>query len=141
MSVNVNLDGLARERRAACVFGFSALAAWASVGFALEVAHAFKWSSYLDHPLRRELLTWAHAHGVGLALVVLAYAAVGVSPHLAPAVGQRLRAAAWLMPLGFLASVLGHGESDPGPAILAVPVGAALLIASLVQIARAAARE
>jgi hypothetical protein len=45
------------------------------------------------------------------------------------------------MPLGFLASVLGHGESDPGPAILAVPVGAALLIASLVQIARAAARE
>lgn len=118
-------------------FGFTALSFWASLGFALEAAHALKWTAYLDHPLRRELLTWAHAHGLGLALVVLAYAAVGIHPKLSSSAGSRLRAGAAAVPFGFFLSVFGLSEADPGPAIFAVPVGALLCLSSLVEIALA----
>ena len=129
------------EARISKFFGFAALTFWGTLGFLLEAAHAFKWSPYLDQPLRRELFTWAHAHGVGLALVVLAYAAVGVHQGLSRSAGWRLRAGATLLPLGFLVSVFGHAESDPGPAILAVPVGALLVLSSLFEITRAVRNE
>jgi hypothetical protein len=88
------------EQQYARHFGFVSLALWSSLGFALEGAHALKLSAYLDHPLRRELLRLSHAHGVGLALVVLTYAAHVVDAKLVPRHGQLLRAAALLMPLG-----------------------------------------
>jgi hypothetical protein len=130
------LSDLERERARTQRFGFAALAAWAALGFALEAAHALKLSAYLDHPLRRELLRWAHAHGVGLALVVLAAAASGLNEG-----AQRfvvwLRRGAVLMPLGFASSVFGHSEADPGPSIWLVPIGAFLTIGGLAGIARA----
>lgn len=123
------------EQLAARRFGFRALTLWASLGLLLEGAHAFKLSSYLDHPLRRELLLWAHAHGVGLALVVLAYAAVGVNEHSAR-YGRVLRAAALIMPTAFALAIFGHSEADPGPSIWLVPVGALTLVYALFNISR-----
>lgn len=124
-----------QERLRARRFGFWSLVVWTSLGLLLESAHAFKLSAYLDHPQRRELLVWAHAHGVGLALVVLAYAAVGVEAG-SSRFGRLLRAAAVLMPLGFALSILGQGEADPGPAIWLVPVGALLLLYGLIGAAK-----
>jgi hypothetical protein len=133
------LEVLERERRSARAFGFSVLFGWACLGVLLEAAHAFKLAPYLDQPLRRELLVWAHAHGVGLALVLLAYAA-----HVTPAAvgaGARLKAACLLMPTGFLLGVLAHSESDPGPGIWLVPLGALALLSGLAKVARAAVRD
>jgi hypothetical protein len=124
------------ERARARRFGFFTLLIWMSLGFALEAAHALKLSAYLDHPLRRELLVWAHAHGIGLALVVLAYAASGVTPQGAR-FGRSLRGASVLMPLGFALAIFGLSESDPGPSIWLVPIAALIAIASIFGIARA----
>jgi len=125
---------LERERALARSFGFSALFAWAVLGFALEAAHAFKLSAYLDHPMRRELLVWGHAHGVGLALVLLAYASQGVLDARSARAGWRLRLAAVVMPLGFALSALGTSESDPGPAIWLVPLAALVLLWGLCEV-------
>lgn len=131
---------LERARKQARVFGFAALLGWALLGSALEAAHAFKLASYLDHPLRRELLTWGHAHGVGLALVVLSHAANWPERD-----GERasvlLRVAAMVMPLGFVLSIFWHSESDPGPAIWLVPLGALSLLVGLWRAFRAAQND
>jgi hypothetical protein len=128
---------LEQEQLRARRFGFAALTGWASAGLCLEAAHAFKLSAYLDHPLRRELLVWGHAHGVGLALIVLAYAALGSAGESALRHGPRLRLAALLLPLGFVLSIFGQSESDPGPAIWLVPAAALLLLSALIGITRA----
>lgn len=129
------MSTVSAERLRARKFGFWSLVAWTGLGLALESAHAFKLSAYLDQPQRRELLVWAHAHGVGLALLVLAYAAVGIEESSLRH-GKLLRAAALLMPLGFALAVLGQGETDPGPTIWLVPVGALLLLYALIGTAR-----
>jgi hypothetical protein len=123
------------ERDTARQFGFRALTVWAGLGFVLESAHAFKLSAYLDQPLRRELLRWAHAHGVGMSLVVLAYAAVGVTSRSAR-YGKALRIAAALMPSAFALAIFGHSEADPGPSIWFVPIAALLLLYALFNISR-----
>lgn len=128
-------DPLVAERERSRRFGFASLTAWTSLGFLLEGAHAFKLAAYLDHPLRRELLLWAHAHGVGLSLVVLAYAALGITPR-STSYGRPLRAAAVLMPSAFALAIVGHSEGDPGPSIWLVPVGATLLIYALAGVTR-----
>lgn len=125
-----------REQLRARRFGFASLLAWASVGLVLETLHGFKVALYLDHALRRELLRLAHAHGVGLSLVVLAYAAVGVVDERSIAHGKRLRAASVLIPLGFALSSLGTSESDPGVLIVLVPLGALLFLWALAGILR-----
>jgi hypothetical protein len=134
------MDAETLERNRARRFGFAALLGWACLGFALEAAHGLKLASYLDHPLRRELLTLAHAHGVGLSLVVLAYAATGIVDASSSAHGKRLRLGALLVPLGFLLSIAGAGESDPGPAIFTVPLGALLVLYALFGILRSQPR-
>lgn len=122
---------LANEERAARRFGWVSLAAWASIGVALEAAHAFKVAAYLDDDLARMLLRLAHAHGVGLALVVLAYSVAGAKLHTRRTPGVLLRVGAMLLPLGFGLGAFGHSESDPGAGIALVPIGAALVIAAL----------
>ena len=62
------------ELRRCWRFGWTSLAAWALFGLALEAAHGFKLAAYLDDNLRHAILRLAHAHGVILALVVLAFA-------------------------------------------------------------------
>jgi hypothetical protein len=122
---------LANEERAARRFGWLSLALWASIGVALEAGHAFKIAAYLDDDLARMLLRLAHAHGVGLALVVLAYSVAGAKVHTRRTPGILLRIGAFILPLGFGLGAFGHSESDPGAGIALVPIGAALVITAL----------
>ena len=135
-----------RETRAAQRFGWPALIVWALLGLGLELAHGFKLAAYLDDELTRLLLRLAHAHGIGLSLLVLVYAISGApllaqDPHAGRTTGRLLRASAVLLPLGFAFGAIGHPEGDPSPAIVLSPVGAVCLLTALVQIARAALRE
>lgn len=131
-------DPLAEQQRSVR-FAWTSLLVWASLGFGLEAAHGFKLTLYLDDDLTRMLLRLGHAHGVGLALVVLGYSAT-IVPTLqltegaVPLAGRLLRFAASLMPLGFTLSALGHPEGDPSIAIVLVPIGAACLLVALATI-------
>ncbi|HEX5657948.1 MAG TPA: hypothetical protein VFX59_12170 [Polyangiales bacterium] len=118
-------------------YGLSLLFASACLGFTLEAAHALKLTAYLDVPLRRELLTWAHAHGVGLALVLLAYGASGIAEVRNV---KQLAIGSLGMVIGFALASLDLHESDPGVAIALVPVGALLVLRALYVAARTAWR-
>jgi hypothetical protein len=120
-------EGEARRSRR---FGWTALLVWASLGLALEAAHGFKLAWFLDDDLRRTLLRLAHAHGVVLALVVLAHASSAGAARVR-SIGRLLRAGALLMPIGFALSALRPSEGDPGVAIALVPIGALALLAGL----------
>lgn len=124
-------DVLAAERRACLRFGWAWLTLWASLGMALEAAHGLKWGPYLHDELGRLLLTLGHAHGVGLAIVVLVYGSAGAALHRTRAPGWLLRIAATLIPVGFATSAVGHPEGDPSIAIVLVPLGGMMLIAAL----------
>jgi hypothetical protein len=116
------------------LWGWCLLFVFLGLGGVLETLHGFKIGIYLDpdRRIRRELWRLAHAHGTLLALVQLAFAA-GVTrlgrwtPGRLKLVSFFLLDAAGLMPVGFFLGGFGHGESDPGPGILLVPFGAALL--------------
>ena len=125
------------EVRRCLRFGWTSLALWALFGLALEGAHGFKLAAYLDDALRHTLLRLAHAHGVVLALVVLAYGrgAAAVS------VGRLLRAGALAIPAGFALSAIAPHEGDPGWPVALVPVGGALLVAGLGRAAAQAWRS
>ena len=129
---------LEKTRTAARRHGFTLLFFSAVLGFTLEAAHALKLSGYLDIPLRRELLTLAHAHGVGLALVLLAYAAVGAVDRQSAAVQRTLSIGSVLVPLGFALASFDLHESDPGIGIVLVPLGALAILRALYTVMRAA---
>lgn len=111
---------------------------WVLFGIALEAAHGFKVAAYLDDGLRRTLLRLAHAHGVILALVVLAAGRTGLAgaPNDAGrAAGRLIRAGALIVPLGFATGAIAPHEGDPGLPVVLVPLGAALLLFGLGRIA------
>ena len=123
--------------------GWSALLVFASFGIGLEVLHAYKAPAYLDvgQETRRLMWTLAHAHGVGLGLLNIAYAATlrvffrAGSRSLALA-SALIVAATFCLPLGFaLGGIVTYG-GDPGPMVLLVPIGALLLWIALVLVAR-----
>lgn len=120
-------------RRASARFGWSALFVAALSGLGLEAAHGFKLAPYLDDALTRLLLTLAHAHLAGLALVVLAH---GAYAALDPGAGRWLRAAAVLMPAGFALGAIAHPEGDPSWPIVLVPLGALALLVGLGRMVR-----
>lgn len=127
--------------RAQLRYGTSALLLFLLGGLSLEFLHLIKAPWYLDHHLRRELWVLGHAHGALLALLNLAW--VVVLPRL-PAAARGAWALRWgaaLVPAGFLLGGLGNSESDPSLAIIATPVGAALLVFALFDAARAAWRR
>ncbi|MCA9616120.1 MAG: hypothetical protein KC586_25365 [Myxococcales bacterium] len=126
------------DRRASLRFGWTSLFVGALAGVVLEGAHAFKLASYLDDPTTRLLLTLAHAHAGGLALVVLAHAHVGSDPR--PATGRLLRVGAALVPIGFALGAVAHPESDPSIGVVLAPLGAVLVLVALARLARAAWR-
>ena len=118
-------------------FGWVSLSAWALLGLGLEAAHAFKVAAFFDDELGRLLVRLAHAHGVGLALVVLAHAATAAKYSS----GRLLRSGAFLVPFGFLLGAVGHPEGDPSVGILLAPLGALLLVVDLLRIAWKACRD
>jgi len=112
--------------------GWTFLFFWALFGVALEAAHGWKLVAYLDDPLAQKLLTLAHAHGVGLALVLLVWGEAGAPLLGRPQPRARALASAGIMiPLGFALGAWDHPESDPAMGIVFVPVGALLLLCVL----------
>lgn len=121
-------------------FGWVSLFIWALGGACLEWAHAFKLAAYLDDEVVRLMLRLAHAHGVGLSLVVLAFATsfdglFDLNENHGANVGRTLRLGACMLPAGFLLGALCHSESDPGLGIGLAPVGALCVIMALAQTA------
>ena len=131
-------DVRATEARGSIRFGWVALLVGAASGVVLETLHGFKVGPYLDDPLARLLLTLAHVHAVGLALVVLVYAVAGAPLVASRWPGRLLRVAAVLVPAGFAMGAFAHPEGDPNVAILLVPLGAAALVVGLALMVRAA---
>jgi hypothetical protein len=94
---------------------------------------------YLDDDLRHTPLPLAHAHGVVLGLVVLAFGGTA-SPFAdgdrgARLTGRLLRLGALVIPIGFAASAVAPHEGDPGLPVALVPVGGVFLVAGLTRIA------
>ncbi len=131
-----------RGAHAARALGWTGLCAWAAIGLGLEAAHGLKLSAYLDDELTRLLLTLAHAHGVGLSMLMVLFAGHG-APLLAlgDRVTVRLLAVGWAgLPLGFALAAVAHPESDPGLAVWLVPPAGLALVVALARTALAAVR-
>jgi hypothetical protein len=125
-------------------FGWISLLVFLSLGVFLEAMHGFKVGWYLNagEETRRLLLTLAHAHGVLLALVNVAFAAtLGLAPDLdARAVriaSPCLAGAGILLPLGFLLGGLVTYGGDPGLGVFLIPPAALLLFAGVAAMAAA----
>ena len=125
--------------------GWWSLLLFAALGLVLELLHGFKTGFYLDVPneTRRLMWTLAHAHGVLLALVHLAFGfgiQLGFAAHQHLQLASRLLIAATvLLPGGFFlggATVFG---GDPNPAVLITPLGGLTLLGMLYLAARRAA--
>jgi hypothetical protein len=116
--------------------GWISLALWIAFGILIEGFSAFRSPAYLDDAVRREMFRLAHAHGTLLNLVLLGAA---ICAHLnlirlGPMTSIGLRSAVLLLPAGFLFGGLWHFKDEPGLAILLVPVGAVLLLATVIYI-------
>lgn len=119
--------------------GWGCLIAFVLLGVALEFMHAYKLGAYLDahQETRRLLFRLAHAHGALLALlhVALAFTFSYLSDKtdetdLRFVSGASIGALA-LIPFGFLGAGFFAVDGDSGPAIVAVPIGAVLLLLAL----------
>jgi hypothetical protein len=115
--------------------GFAALFGFALLGVLLEALHAFKIPWYLGvaSESRRLMFTLGHAHGIGLGLLNLAFAAVCPllprPPHRAAS--PSLVAGTLLVPGGFFAGGLFVHGGDPGLGAILIPPGAVLIVLSL----------
>jgi hypothetical protein len=119
-------------------FGWWALLVFLTLGMVLEGLHGFKVGWYLDpsNSVRRLMWTLAHAHGVLLALVNIAFAltvrAVGGGEQRRLGYASAcLFGATLLLPGGFLLGGLFTHGGDPGLGIVLVPVGALNLFAAV----------
>jgi len=123
-------------------FGWGSLFAFAALGLVLEFLHGFKIQMYLSvsDENRRLMWTLAHAHGVLLAVVNIAFAlalsGVRLPMRSVPRISTALVLASVLLPGGFFAAGIRFYEGDPGIGIITVPLGAALLLLALFSIAR-----
>lgn len=105
------------------------------LGTTLEVLHGWKSAAYLGvgDETRRLMWTLAHAHGIGLSLVQVGFAAtLGCAlDAMQSQLTQASRLLDWataLIPLGFFLGGVTTYETDPSLGILLVPIGALLLI-------------
>ena len=123
-------------------FGWVALSCFVCLGITLEVMHAFKVGWYLDvhNETRRLMWTLAHAHGVLLALVNIAFAFTVLHAREMRAPRRRLASltllsASVMLPAGFFLGGLVIYAGDPGLGILLLPPGAALMLVAVVTTA------
>lgn len=108
---------------------------FACLGALLEALHAWKSASYLGlgNETRRLMWTLAHAHGVGLGLIHIAYAATlgllanVLRPTRLQLASVLLRWATVLLPGGFFLGGVFTYEGDPGILVILAPLGAACL--------------
>jgi hypothetical protein len=119
-------------------WGWWSLLVFLCLGLLLETLHGFKIGWYLNvsSQTRRLLFTLAHAHGALFGLVHIAFALT--LPRLAPwngparnAASSCLKAATVLLPGGFFLGGFALHGGDPGLGILLVPLGALLLLVSV----------
>jgi hypothetical protein len=122
-------------------FGWIGLLAFVLLGIALEALHAWKSPLYLGvgNETRRLMWTLAHAHGVGLSLVHLGFAATLGLVTAAARTGLLLasRLLSWasvLIPLGFFLGGTVTYEADPGIGVILVPFGALALVSGLARV-------
>ena len=142
------IDSRERYARRHLRFGWVQLLLFLLLGLALEAMHGFKVGWYLNagQETRRLLLTLAHAHGVLLGLVNVAF---GATLHVMPRFDLRacrngsplLLAASILMPVGFLLGGLVTYGGDPGVGIFLLAPGAALLALAVAIVAWATLKE
>jgi hypothetical protein len=117
--------------------GWHGLLIFGALGTLLEILHAWKNPAYLGvgNEIRRLMWTLAHAHGIGLSLLQIAYAATlavvfnDQRPRLVRA-SRLLDASTLLMPLGFFLGGAVPYNSDPGIGVILVPLGALLFLAA-----------
>jgi hypothetical protein len=128
-------------------FGWWSLLLFASLGLTLEALHGFKVRAYVDtsNETRRLMWTLAHAHGIGLALVHVAFGLMlRVAPESSPPnvqlISTSLVAASILLPGGFFLGGIAFYAGDPGVGIALVPAGAAALLYAVFSIARQISR-
>jgi hypothetical protein len=120
--------------------GFLVLALFAALGLVLEVLHGLRVTSYLSdsHATRRLLFTLAHAHGVLLGLVNVAYAAVMRAYALSDVrASMLLKVATALVPGGFLLGGAVLMREDPNPLVLLSGVGGICLVLGCARVWRA----
>ena len=148
-----SLDDARDDGRRACErlhlqWGWWSLLFFLVLGNALEALHGFKVGWYLDvgNETRRLMWTLAHSHGTLFALLNIAFAltlrsfpAILVGSHRIPS--RSLLGASLLLPGGFLLGGVAIHSADPGPAILLVPLGGALLVVAVLLTARETTRS
>ena len=123
--------------------GWSALLLFATFGIGLEALHAYKSPAYLDvgNETRRLMWTLAHAHGIGLGLLNIAYAGTlrlffGAGTRPLSLASTLIVVSTCTLPLGFALGGLVTYGGDPGPLAVLVPVGALLLWIALALVTR-----
>jgi len=123
--------------------GWISLALWITFGVLLEGLIGFRTPSYLDDGVRREMFRMAHAHGTLLNLILIGAAICARLDmiRLGRMTSLGLCTAAILLPAGFLFGGLWHFKDEPGPAILLVPIGAIVLLATAIFISLTLPRE
>jgi hypothetical protein len=117
--------------------GWHGLLIFGALGTLLEILHAWKHPAYLGVGNEMRRLTWtlAHAHGIGLSILQIGYAATlaviftELRPRLVRA-SRLLDASTVLLPIGFFLGGAVPYKSDPGIGIILVPVGALLFLAA-----------
>lgn len=130
------------HRRRHLRIGWWSILCFLTLGIFLEFLHASKAAWYLNEAFetRRHLWTLAHAHGVLLGVLHIAFALScrpGADSDRAVRTASRcLTAAGILLPGGFLLGGIAIYDGDPGLGIFLVPIGGALLFVSVLLTAR-----
>ncbi len=129
-------------------FGWWSLLVFLTLGIVLEALHGFKLGWYLDtsNATRRLMWTLAHAHGVLLALVNIAFALTlrwfGDGALRWPRVASACLIGATLtLPGGFFLGGWFVYGGDPGLGVLLVPIGGVLLFVAVLLVARGVSIE
>jgi hypothetical protein len=140
-------EGDDRLVRAHFLAGWWLLLVFVALGTALEAFHGLKMGFYLDlgNATRRLMWTLAHAHGVLLGLLNIAFAVTvqsrGMPPDKARIASASLLGASVLLPGGFLLGGIVVYGGDPSPGVLLTPAGAALLLVAVLLVLRSIGRR